>query len=72
MTDWPLLISKEELAKVKQKVLIICGDQDTDNGRGEDLQKLIPVSKFSSVPGNHGSASGTTAFAMQALTFLKK
>jgi pimeloyl-ACP methyl ester carboxylesterase len=64
--------SKEALAKVKQRVLIICGDQDTDNGRGEDLQQLLPNAEFVTVPGNHGSASGTAAFAMQVLSFLKK
>ncbi|MEO6672510.1 MAG: alpha/beta hydrolase [Ginsengibacter sp.] len=62
---------KNELAKVKQKVLIICGDHDADNGRGEDLQKLIPKSAFVSVPGNHNTASGTIDFAVQALLFLK-
>jgi pimeloyl-ACP methyl ester carboxylesterase len=64
--------SKEALAKVQQKVMIICGDQDTDNGKGEDLQQLIPHSIFVNVPGNHGSASGTPEFAEHALSFLKK
>jgi pimeloyl-ACP methyl ester carboxylesterase len=64
--------AKEALAKVKQKVMIICGDKDTDNGRGEDLQQLIPGSEFVSVPGNHGSASGSKEFAIYAVSFLKK
>jgi len=64
--------SKEALAKLKQKVMIICGDEDADNGRGQDLQQLIPQSVFVSVPGNHGSAWGTTAFAKEVLAFLKK
>lgn len=64
--------SNEELAKVIQPVIIICGDQDTDNGRGEDLQQLIPHSIFVNVPGNHGSAVGTAAFAIKVIAFLKK
>jgi pimeloyl-ACP methyl ester carboxylesterase len=64
--------SKEELAKVKQKVMIICGDHDDDNGKAQDLQQLIPESRFVSVPGNHGSASGSPVFAVQVLSFLKK
>jgi pimeloyl-ACP methyl ester carboxylesterase len=64
--------SKEALGKLKQKVMIICGDQDADNGRGQDLQHLVPHSIFVSVPGNHGSAWGTNAFAAEVLTFLKK
>jgi pimeloyl-ACP methyl ester carboxylesterase len=64
--------SKEALAKMKQKVLIICGDQDTDNGRAQDLQQLIPHSVFVTVPGNHGSAAGTKEFATETISFLKK
>ena len=64
--------SKEALGKIKQKVLIICGDKDEDNGKAQDLQKLIPRSIFVTVPGNHGSAAGTTEFANQTLAFLKK
>jgi len=64
--------SKEELAKVKQKVLIICGDRDEDNGKAKDLQQLIAGSQFVSVPGNHDSAPGTREFAATTVAFLKK
>ena len=64
--------SKEELAKLKQKVLILCGDKDEDNGRAQELQQLIPKSLFVTVPGNHGSAAGTKEFASECLSFLKK
>ena len=64
--------SKEVLRKLKQKVLIICGDKDEDNGRAEELHQLIPHSLFVTVPGNHGSAAGTTEFAREVLSFLKK
>ncbi len=64
--------SKDELAGIKQKVLIICGDKDEDNGRAQDLQQLIPHSLFVTVPGNHDSAAGTIEFAREVLSFLKK
>jgi pimeloyl-ACP methyl ester carboxylesterase len=64
--------SKEELAKVKQKVMILSGDQDRDDGSPEDLQQMIPHSKFVTVPGNHNSAANSAAFAIQVLSFLKK
>jgi len=64
--------SKEALAKLKQKVLIICGDQDPDNGSAQNLQKLIPGSGFINVPGDHNSASGTVEFARQVISFLRK
>jgi len=63
---------KEVLQRLKQKVLIICGDKDEDNGKAEELQQLIPHSLFVTVPGNHGSAAGTTEFAREVLSFLKK
>jgi pimeloyl-ACP methyl ester carboxylesterase len=63
--------SKEELSRIKQKVLILCGDQDEDNGKAQDLQQLIPGSEFVKVPGNHGSAAGTKEFARESVTFLK-
>jgi pimeloyl-ACP methyl ester carboxylesterase len=64
--------SKQALAKLKQKILVICGDKDEDNGKAQDLQQLIPHAVFVTVPGNHGSAAGTTEFAREVLSFLKK
>jgi hypothetical protein len=52
--------------------LILCGDQDEDNGKAQDLQQLIPGSVFVKVPGNHGSAAGTTEFARECMLFLSK
>lgn len=53
-------------------VLVICGDQDTDNGKGSDLQLLIPGSGFVEVPGNHNSAARTREFAQEILSFLRQ
>ena len=64
--------SKEELAKLKQKVMILSGDQDRDDGSPEDLQQMIPLSEFVTVPGNHNSAANSAAFAIMVLLFLKK
>ncbi|HET9825348.1 MAG TPA: alpha/beta fold hydrolase, partial [Chitinophagaceae bacterium] len=64
--------SKEELSKIRQRVLILCGDQDEDNGKAQDLQQLIPGSELVIVPGNHGSAAGTREFASASLSFLRK
>ncbi|GAB3336500.1 alpha/beta fold hydrolase [Larkinella ripae] len=64
--------SPAELSKVQRPVLIICGDQDEDNGRAGDLAKLLPRSTLKTVPGNHGNTSGSEAFAQEVLAFLKK
>jgi hypothetical protein len=63
--------SKEELAKLKQQVLIICGHEDSDNGKGSELQLLIPRSKFIEVTGNHNTSAYTPEFAEKILFFLK-
>ncbi len=62
--------SAAELAKLKLPVLIICGDQDSDNGKGSDLQLLIPHSRFVEVPGKHNSSAYTPEFAGKVLSFL--
>jgi len=61
--------SKEELATLTQPVLIICGNEDSDNGKGGDLQLLIPHSKFVEVTGNHNNTAYSAGFAKEALKF---
>lgn len=64
--------SKEELSKLKQQVLIICGNQDTDNGKGSELQLLIPNSKYVEITGNHNSSAYTSEFADKIMAFLRQ
>ncbi len=63
--------SKEELAKLTQPILIICGNEDSDNGKGSELQALIPGSKFVEVTGTHNTSAYTKEFAEKVLSFLK-
>lgn len=62
--------SRESLAKINKPVMVICGDQDKDNGLGTELSALIPHSIFKEVPGNHNNASGTKEFAGTVISFL--
>lgn len=64
--------SPAELSRVNIPVLIICGDQDEDNGRAGELAKLIPTATQRTVPGNHNNTSGSDGFAREVLAFLKK
>jgi len=64
--------SKEELAKVKQPVLVICGREDSDNGSATELVKLFPHAQFVQVPGDHGGAQKTKEFADAVLKFFKE
>ncbi len=63
---------KEILEKVKQPVLVICGDKDSDNGSAAALAKILPHSSIAIIPGDHNHASATTEFSKQILDFLKK
>jgi pimeloyl-ACP methyl ester carboxylesterase len=64
--------SKQELNAIKQPVLIICGDKDSDNGSSLELVKIIPHAVHENVPGDHGGASGTKEFSEKVIAFISK
>lgn len=64
--------SKEELGKIKQPVLIICGDKDSDNGSAKELADLFKHPVYKITPGDHGGASRTKEFSTEVIAFLKK
>jgi pimeloyl-ACP methyl ester carboxylesterase len=63
--------SKEEFAKNKKPVLVICGDKDEDNGSSEALYKLIPHASYVRPPGDHNNAAKTEEFANAVVSFLR-
>jgi len=64
--------SKEELGKIKQPVLIICGDKDSDNGSAKELADLFKHPTYKITPGDHGEASRTKEFSTEVISFLQK
>jgi len=64
--------SHEELAKIKQPVLVISGDRDNDNGSSEELAALIKTSTSMRVPGDHGSTRVSKEFSVEVLKFLAR
>ncbi len=64
--------SKEELNKVRQPVLVISGDIDTDNGSAAELAKLLPTSTLATTPGDHNHAASTPEFSKAVISFLRK
>jgi len=64
--------SKEELSKIQQPVLIICGDRDSDNGSAKDLSNLIPGAVFITTPGVHNDANQSKEFSTAIISFLQK
>jgi len=63
--------SKEDLGKVRQPVLIICGDKDSDNGSAKELADLFKHPTYKITPGDHGGASRTKEFSTEVISFLK-
>ncbi len=59
----------KKLANVKQPVLVICGDKDSDNGNARSLAAVFKHSTFTEVPGDHGAAVATKEFADAVITF---
>ncbi|MBC7849611.1 MAG: alpha/beta hydrolase [Chitinophagaceae bacterium] len=59
-----------ELATIKKPVLIISGDNDTDNGSPQTLSKMISNSIFKQVPGDHNTTLRTPAFSEAVIEFI--
>lgn len=51
-TDLPL----DQLVRVTMPALVVCGDEDHDNGSGRELAELLPDAAFAEVPGGHMSS----------------
>ncbi len=62
--------SKRQLQVIKAKVLVISGDEDTDNGDPALLSAAIPKSKLQIVKGDHNGTYKTKAFATAVISFL--
>jgi pimeloyl-ACP methyl ester carboxylesterase len=60
----------DELAAVAMTTLVLCGQDDRDNGCGADLAKSLVDARFTEVPGNHMTAPITLEFAETIRDFL--
>jgi pimeloyl-ACP methyl ester carboxylesterase len=63
--------SAADLSKITKPVLIIRGSEDQENGSEVRLQKLIPGSRLSYVPGDHNSASKNNQFSAAVFFFFQ-
>ena len=65
--------SPEELGDLRQPVLVIAGDQDSDNGSAAELAGLLCNATYESVPGGvHNNTARLPAFSNAVVRFLKK
>ena len=61
--------SRLELSKINKPVMIIRGTEDRENGSETGLQRMIPNSKLTYVPGDHSSASKNNQFSAAVFFF---
>ncbi|MEO5706632.1 MAG: alpha/beta hydrolase [Alteraurantiacibacter sp.] len=46
-------IRREDLAQVTMTTLVLCGDEDDDNGSPQALAEALPNARLQLIPGNH-------------------
>lgn len=63
--------SPQDLGKYNHPVMIICGDEDLDNGDPKILQTYFKNAIFKTVKGNHNNTYGTQSFADEVIRFLE-
>ena len=52
--------------------LVVCGDQDDDNGSAEELANVLPNALFEEVPGTHMSSVTKPEFGEAIADFLSR
>ena len=62
--------SKKKLGKIKIDVMVICGDEDWDNGNAKELSNAFVNGILVRVPGDHNGTYKTADFSDEVLRFL--
>ena len=60
----------EELAAITMPTMVLCGDQDRDNGSAPKLAELLPDARYVEIPGTHMSSVTEGALGDALVTFL--
>ncbi|WP_339837708.1 alpha/beta fold hydrolase [uncultured Maribacter sp.] len=63
--------SKKEMSKITIDVMVICGDEDADNGNAKELSDAFTNGIVVRVPGDHNGTYKTEGFSEQVLKFLE-
>ncbi|WP_419211796.1 alpha/beta fold hydrolase [Maribacter sp. X9] len=64
--------SKKQLAKITVPILVICGDEDVDNGNAHELSATFKNATLKKVPGDHNGTYRTKAFSQAIIQFLNQ
>lgn len=60
------------LSAITMPTLVLCGDQDNDNGSAEKLADTLPDARLALIPGTHMSCVTTPALGREIGTFLSQ
>ena len=63
--------SPDEMAKITMPTLVLCGDNDRDNGSPEKLVEALPDASLATIPGTHMSSVTEPALGEALVEFLK-
>ncbi|MEL6650516.1 MAG: alpha/beta hydrolase, partial [Bacteroidota bacterium] len=69
LQDYQPVCSPEELQTIQIPVLVICGDQDVDNGDPQALQEALPNASLQIVEGDHNHTHQQENFAKAVTAF---
>ncbi|KPF85642.1 hydrolase [Novosphingobium sp. AAP93] len=58
------------LAAITMPTLVLCGDQDNDNGSADRLAEVLPNARRSTIPGTHMSCVTEPAMGAELVSFL--
>ena len=58
------------MAAFSHDQLVVCGDQDDDNGSAEELANVLPNAIFREVPGTHMSSVTRPELGEEIVRFL--
>lgn len=63
--------SEEELSRIAMPTLVLCGDQDSDNGSAPRLAETLPDAEYVAIPGTHMSSVAEGAMGDALVDFLR-
>jgi len=72
LQDYQPVTSPEKLKSVTIPILVLAGDQDTDNGNPQELQAALGNASLKIIPGDHNTTYRKAPFAKEVMTFLKE
>jgi pimeloyl-ACP methyl ester carboxylesterase len=59
-----------ELSAITMPTLVLCGDQDNDNGSAEQLAEMLPQARLALIPGTHMSSVTMPQLGDELVKFL--